>query len=344
MAATSADFEARVALSRTSLCTIQAKQYWTLDDKGSITTTDKPNFICVLSQVKQLAAILAEVNSTRMLDGSFANEQELKEALTNVSTRTHHLTDKMNFFAKIISDVFLWIIGYRGENSFSAMAGRVDDRLKAIQRKNAIANAHKLASSPVDRLNSLAPSALTPALVMLRDLPYQKDTLIAMPVNLSSLAKAFKFEDAQLEKNIKASKEGYKDSTGDKLIKKYDKTLKIGYGLCLEVLSKAPDFLKELEDKKGDKRSASDLLRKTDTYYPNVLSEFARVYKGYVALEHGEAFFAKKTTEDSTAHRNRILTDKTTYKEGTPQYQWREMFLDVCAEAKKLDPTFDLTV
>lgn len=112
--------------------------------------------------------------------------------------------------------------------------------------------------------------------------------------------------------------------------------MRLGYGLCLSILMHyAQNALKELK-KKNCERTMSDLLRKKDTYFPIVLAEFAEAYAFYLTLEHGVL--------DKKAFFNHILTDKTAYKEGTPQYQWREMFLDVCALAQKLDPTFQLSL
>jgi|GEM_PF-1700929 len=99
----------------------------TNDPSNPLRRVDKPGFICLFSQALEFAKVLEVVqealNSNEIMYKTFgAKSAEVTYAKKKLSERYVSFIQKHSSFALMLTSFFLWVLGYREENSLESMA------------------------------------------------------------------------------------------------------------------------------------------------------------------------------------------------------------------------------
>ena len=95
----------------------------TNDPSNPLRRVDKPEFICLFSQALEFCKVLKVVKEAleRPLD-----KDDVNSALLKLSDRYTSFTQHHSSFALMLTSFFLWVLGYRGEDSFDLLAKRLE--------------------------------------------------------------------------------------------------------------------------------------------------------------------------------------------------------------------------
>jgi len=95
----------------------------TNDPSNPLRCVEKPEFICLFTQALEFAKVLEIVQKNlKELPGGGVQQKLAEEKLKN---RYAHFTQQHSSWALMLTSLFLWILGYRGENSLQYMDAKM---------------------------------------------------------------------------------------------------------------------------------------------------------------------------------------------------------------------------
>lgn len=99
---------------------LQSGEYWMATGPNSLECVRKPTFICAISQSLEFAKVATIIRKT-LQDEDGLNLLHANHVESKLFERYNRLIDNQSLLGKVISSIFLWIMGYRGDSSLESI-------------------------------------------------------------------------------------------------------------------------------------------------------------------------------------------------------------------------------